>query len=131
MQGGAYTSCHVPEQVSRLCIFALGRFCLSLRYPLDDLLWCHRQFIDLDAQGLECILYRPRHRRWRPRSAFSRKANQCHMMIDLDMRYFGNGWYQVVVHCCRQVLAFGAVAHLFVQGYTDALRDASPNLALQ
>ena len=57
MQGGAYTSCHVPEQVSRLCIFALGRFCLSLRYPLDDLLWCHRKFIDLDAQGLERILY--------------------------------------------------------------------------
>ena|SRR6266436_1752623 len=65
MQGSAYTSCHVPEQVSRPCIFALGRFGLSLRYPLDDLLWCDWQFIDLDAEGLERILYRPCHRRWR------------------------------------------------------------------
>ena len=53
------------------------------------------------------------------------------MVIDLDIRHLSHSWHQVVVHCCRQVLAFGAVAHLFVQGYTDALRDASPNLALQ
>ena len=53
------------------------------------------------------------------------------MMIDLDIRHLSNSWHQVVVHCCRQVLAFRAVAHLLVQCYTDPLRDATSNLALQ
>src|SRR5258708_39124063 len=127
MQASAYTSCHVPEQVSRPCIFALGRFCLSLRYPLDDLLWRHRQFIDLDAERLERILYRPRHRRWRPHTssfATTLDAIRCerrgwHMGIDLDIRPLGNSWHHVVRHSCRQVLAFGAIAHLLVDCYTD------------
>src|SRR6266446_8460898 len=94
-----------------------GRLCLRLRHPLNDLLWCNGQLINLNTEGLQGILYGSRHC-WRGHhtSAFAAafdavgsEGRGCLVMVDLDSRYLGGGWQEIVVQGSRQVLASGTI----------------------
>src|SRR2546428_9105431 len=92
-----------------------GRLCLCLRHPLNDLLWCNGQFINLNTEGLQGVFHGSRHC-WRGHhtSAFAAafdaigsERRGCLVMVDFDSRYLGGSWQEIVVQGSRQVLASG------------------------
>src|SRR5947209_6322005 len=127
----------LPVMTATLSLSMCENTCL--RYPPDNFLRGDRHFIDFDAEGLERVFDGAGHC-WRRHhaptfaAAFDAVGGEGRwrfVVVDVDIGYLGGGWQQIVVQGGGQVLALGAIAHLFVERDTDALCNATANLPFQ